>query len=133
MVEGIILVVNETNNILLLGVAQKFVSATGEEAEVLKSLGNTFLLAENWGLKIAMVFLALGALLYGILFISTSTVPSVLGWWALVASILAVVGRGLTLVLPDVGLVAISFVPYMLFEVVFGVWLLFRGGQICLS
>jgi len=57
-------------------------------------------------------------------------VPRALGWWGAVASLLAVVGRWLALVRPDVGLVAISFVPIMLFEFVFGVWLLLRGGQI---
>ena len=56
--------------------------------------------------------------------------PRALGWWAVVASLLAVVGRWLALVSPDVGLVAISFMPIMLLEFVFGVWLLLRGGQI---
>ena len=56
--------------------------------------------------------------------------PRALGWWAVVASLLAVVGRWLALVRPDVGLVSVSFVPIMLYEFVFGVWLLFRGGQI---
>jgi len=57
-------------------------------------------------------------------------VPLPLGRWGIVVSLLAVVGRWLALVSPDVGLVSASFVPIMLFEVVFGVWLLFQGGQI---
>jgi len=77
-----------------------------------------------------LAFFASGWLMYGILFVSSGAVPPVLGWWAVVASLLAVVGRWLALVSPDVGLVAISFVPIMLFEVVFGIWLLFQGGQI---
>jgi hypothetical protein len=93
-------------------------------------MGRTLILAEDWGTKIGLAFFALGWLMYGILFVSSGAVPPVLGWWAVVASLLAVVGRWLALVSPDVGLVAISFVPIMLFEVVFGVWLLFRGGQI---
>jgi hypothetical protein len=85
--------------------------------------------AEDWGVKIGLAFFALGWLVYGILFVSSGAVPPVLGWLAVVASLLAVVGRWLALVRPDVGLVAISFVPITLFEVVFGVWLLFQGGQ----
>ena len=111
-------------------VALKFVSATGAEAVALETLGRALIMAEDWGLKIGLVFFALGWLMYGILFVSSGAVPPVLGWCAVVAGILAVVGRWLALVGPDVGLVAISFVPMMLFEPVFGIWLLFRGGQI---
>jgi len=134
VVEGTILVLNETNNILLLAVAQKFVSVTGGEAGALESLGSTLILAENWGMKIAMAFLALGALLYAILFVSSGVVPLALGWFGVIAGLLAVVGRWLVLVSPDAPLVLqASFIPYILFEVVFGGWLLFRGGQIGLS
>jgi hypothetical protein len=66
IVEGVILTFNEGSNVVLLAVAQKFVSATGTE----------------------------------------------------------------TVALETVGLVAISFMPIMLFEFIFGAWLLFRGGQI---
>jgi hypothetical protein len=128
--EGTIIAFTELNNVVLLAVAQKFVSATGAEAVALEAIGRTLILAEDWGYKIGLAFFALGWLMYGILFVSTGAVPPVLGWWAVVASLLAVVGRWLALVSPDVGLVAISFVPIMLFEVVFGVWLLFQGGQI---
>jgi hypothetical protein len=128
--EGTIIAFSELNNIVLLAVAQQFVSATGAEAVALETLGRTLILAEDWGYKIGLAFFALGWLMCGILFVSSGAVPPVLGWLAVVASLLAVVGRWLALVSPDVGLVATSFVPIMLFEVVFGVWLLFRGGQI---
>jgi len=128
--EGTIIAFTELNNIILLAVAQKFVSATGAEAVALETMGRTLILAEDWGFKIGLAFFALGSLLYGILFVSSGAVPSALGWWGLVAGLLAVVGRWLALVGPDVGLVATSFVPIMLFEVVSGVWLLFQGGQI---
>jgi len=128
--EGVIIAFNEVNNVVLLAAAQRFVSATGAEAIALETLGRAFIVAEDWGLKAGLVFCALGWLMYGILFVSSGAVPPVLGWFAVVAGILAVVGRWLALVGPDVGLVAISFVPMMLFEPVFGIWLLFRGGQI---
>ena len=128
--EGTIIAFNEVNNVVLLAVALKFVSATGAETVALETLGRALIVAEDWGFKIALVFFALGSLLYGILFVSTGAVPRALGWWGLVAGLLAVVGRWLALVSPDVGLVATSFLPIILFEVVFGVWLLFQGGQI---
>ena len=67
--------------------------------------------------------------MYGVLFVSSGAMPRALGWWAIIASFLAVVGRWLALVGSDMSLVAASFVPSMLFEVVFGVRLLLRGGQ----
>ena len=130
MAEGVIIAFNEIKNVVLLAVALKFISAMGAEAVTLETLGRALIVAEDWGLKIGLAFFALGWLMYGILFVSSGAVPPVLGWWAVVASLLAVVGRWLALVSPDVGLVSASFVPIMLFEVVFGVWLLFRGGQI---
>ena len=68
--------------------------------------------------------------MYGILSISSGAVPCALGWWAIIASLLAVVGRWLAPVGPDAGLVATSFVPIMHFEVAFSIWLLLRGRQI---
>lgn len=131
VVEGTILVLNETNNILLLAVVQKFVSATGEDAGELESLGSTIILAEDWGMKIAMAFLALGALSYAILFVTSGTVPLALGWFGVIAALLAVVGRWLVLVSPAAPMVLqASFLPYILFEVVFGFWLLIWGGQV---
>ena len=128
--EGVIIAFNEVNNVVLLSVALKFVSATGAEAVALETMGRTLIVAEAWGLKIGLAFFGLGWLMYGILFVSSGAVPPVLGWLAVVASLLAVVGRWLALVRPDVGLVAISFVPIMLVEFVFGIWLVLQGGQI---
>jgi hypothetical protein len=128
--EGVIIALNEVNNVVLLAVAQKIVSASGAETVALETMGRTLIVAEDWGLKIGLAFFALGWLMYGILFVSSGAVPPVLGWLAVAASLLAVVGRWLALVSPDVGLISASFAPIMLFEVVFGVWLLFRGGQI---
>lgn len=102
-----------------------------KEAVASEVMGRTLRLAEDWGYKIGLVLFALGWVMSGILFVSSGAVPHALGWWAVVAGLLAVVGRWLTLVSPDVPLVLrASFVPIMLFEIVFGVWLLFEGGQI---
>jgi hypothetical protein len=89
---------NEINYIMLLAVAQKFVSATGAEAGVLETGGRTLIQAEDWGMKIGLAFLALGHLLYAILFVSSGAVPSALGWFGILASILAAGGILLNLI-----------------------------------
>jgi hypothetical protein len=72
--EGVIIALNELNNVVLLAVAQKFVSATGAEAVTLETLGRALIVAEDWGLKIGLAFFALGWLMYGILFVSSGAV-----------------------------------------------------------
>lgn len=129
--EGTILAINEVTNLVFLDVSQKSASAEGAQALALESMGRMLISTEQWGLKIALAFLALGALLYAILFVTSGAIPLPLGWFAVIAAILAVVGRWLVLVNPNVPMVLqASFVPYILFEIVFGFWLLFRGGQI---
>ena len=130
--EGTIIAFNEVNNAVLLAVAQKFVSATGDEVVSLETLGRALIVAEDWGFKIGLAFFALGSLLFGILFVSSGAVPPALAWWGAIAGLLAVGGRWLALFSPNVPVVleTASFVPIILFELVFGIWLLFWGGQI---
>jgi len=126
--EGTIIAFNEVNNIILLAVAQKFVSAAGAEATALETMGRSLVLAEHWGYKIGLAFFALGSLLYAILFVSSGAVPRALGWWGVVASLLASADVWLSLVNPNWRMV--SFVTILPYEVALGVWLLLRGGQI---
>jgi hypothetical protein len=126
--EGTIIALNEVNGILFLVVAQRFASATGAEGVVLETIGRTLIHAEDWGLKIGLTFLALGHLLYAILFVSSGAVPLALGWFGIVASILAAGGILLNLINPNLSM--ISFFALIPYEFVLGVWLLLRGGQL---
>jgi hypothetical protein len=126
--EGAILALNEISNLVFLEVSQKFVSATGAQAIALESMGRMLISTERSGMKIGLLFLLLGMLMYSILFVSSGAIPLVLGWSGVIACILAVVGVMLTLINPNISMV--SFAPYILYEVVLGFWLLLRGGQI---
>ena len=130
--EGTIVALGEVNNFVLLAVAQKFNSATGAVMVTLETLGRTRIVAEESGLKIGLTFFAFGHLAYAILFVSSGAVPSVLGWWGVVASFLAVAGILLAFINPNVSSVikSVSFFPIILYEVALGIWLLLRGGQI---
>jgi hypothetical protein len=128
--EGTIIALNEANNLMLLGVAQRFVSAAGAEAVALEAMGRTLILAEDWGYKIGLAFFALGSLMYGILFVSSGAVPRTLGWLGVVASLLASAGIWLNLLSPNVRMVSFMAVMLIPYEVVLGIWLLLRGGPI---
>ena len=126
--EGTIIAFNELNNIVLLAVAQQFVSATGAEAVALETMGRTLITGGRLGLQDWLAFFALGSLLYGILFVSSGAVPRALGWWGVVASLLAAAAVWLNLINPNLRM--ISFLAIIPYEIVLGVWLLLRGGQI---
>jgi hypothetical protein len=128
VVEGTIIAFSEISGLIFLALSQQFVSAAGTEVVALESLGRVLILAEDWGLKIGLIFLGFGSLLYGILFVTSESVPGVLGWWGIIASALAIGGILLSLINPEIKMVGILFlIPY---EIVLGIWLLFRGGQI---
>ena len=126
--EGTIIAFSEISGLIFLAVAQQYVSTLGSDKFALESLGRVLILAEDWGLKIGLIFLGIGSLFYAILFVTSGTVPQVLGWWGIISSTLAVGGILLSLINPNIKMVGILFmIPY---EIVLGIWLLFKGGQI---
>jgi hypothetical protein len=130
VVEGIIMVFTEINNLVLLGVAENYLSATGTKAETLETTAQGIILMENWGVTFGLAFLALGALAYNILFISSKAVPQPLGWIGVVASILGIVGTLLGLVIPELLIVlTIGIIIMMLYELTLGIWLIRSGNS----
>jgi glycerol uptake facilitator-like aquaporin len=94
----------------------------------LEAIGRTLIQVEDWGLKIGLAFLALGHLVYAILFISSGAVPLALGWFGVLASVLAAGGILLNIINPNISMAAaVILIPY---ELVLGIWLLLRGGQL---
>jgi len=126
--EGTIIAISEISGLMFLAVAQQYVSAVDSEMVALESLGRLLILAEDWGLKIGLIFLGFGSLFYAILFVTSEAVPHALGTWGIIASALAAGGILLSLVNPNIKMVGILFmIPY---EIILGIWLLVKGGQI---
>jgi hypothetical protein len=126
--EGTIIALTEASNLVLLDVSQKPVSATGAQAVALESMGRILISMEQWGFKIGLLFLALGSLMYAVLFVTSGAVPLALGWFGVIASILAAGGIFLNLVNPSLSMA--SFMVLIPYEIVLGFWLLIWGGQI---
>jgi hypothetical protein len=126
--EGTILAFNEVNRMMLLSVAQRFVAATGAESAALKATGRTLMASRDWGYKIGLAFFVLGSLVYAVLFLSSGVVPRAIAWFGVGASLLGAASVWLHLLNPRVSMIgSFALLPY---EVVLGVWLLLRGGQI---
>ncbi len=126
--EGTIIAFSEISGLIFIAVAQQYGSALGSEKFALESLGRVLIMSEDWGLKIGLIFLGAGSLIYAILFVKSGTVPLFLGWWGIISSILAIGGILLSLINPNIKMVGILImIPY---EIILGFWLLFKGGQI---
>jgi len=126
--EGTILALNEVNNLVLLEVSQKSTSASGNQSVVLESIGRMLISTEGWGLKIGLAFLVTGSLVYAVLFVTSGAIPLALGWFGVIASILAAGGILLNLINPNLSMA--SFLILIPYEIVLGFWLLLRGGHI---
>lgn len=126
--EGTIIALAEVSNFVLLDVSQKSTTASGAQAIALESMGQFVISVGESGYKIGLVFLVFGSLMYAILFVTSGAVPLALGWFGVIASILAAGGIFLNLVNPNLSMV--SFMIMIPYEIVLGFWLLLRGGQI---
>ena len=126
--EGTIIALAEVSNFVLLDVSQKSTTASGAQAIALESMGQVVISVGESGYKIGLVFLVFGSLMYAILFVTSGAVPLALGWFGVIASILAAGGIFLNLVNPNLSMV--SFMIMIPYEIVLGFWLLLRGGQI---
>lgn len=127
--EGFILSAVEINNLVLLGVAQAFVSADGAEAVALETTGRATRLRGKAGFTIGIIFFSLGSLMYGILFVSSAAVPPLLGWLGVVSSALVLAVHWLALARANLSSrVTIIAATIILYEVALGFWLLLGGA-----
>ncbi len=124
---GVILAVHDIPWFALPSVAEGFVAASGNEAASLQDTGRVLMLTANWGLSIGVTFLGLGALALGVLIVLTGAVPRALGWLGMVAVLMSV-GAWLPRVDEDLyWAFALLALPYMLWQLGLGVWLIVRG------
>ena len=126
--EGTIIALSEVSNFLLLDVSQKSTNATGAQTIALESTGRFIISMGESGNKIGLAFLVFGSLMYAILFVTSGAVPLAIGWFGVIASILA--GGGILLNLINPNLSMASFLVMIPYEIVLGFWLLIWGGQI---
>ena len=126
--EGTIIALSEASNFVIIDVSQKSASTTGEQAVALESMGRTVISMGDWGYKIGLVFLVIGSLMYAILFVTSGAVPIALGWFGVIASLIAAGGILLSLINPNLSMV--SFLVMIPYEIVLGFWLLIWGGHI---
>jgi hypothetical protein len=127
---GVILAVHDIPWFVLPSIAGDFVSASGIEAVALQYTGHVIIFTAMWGLSVGVTFLGLGALAYSVLMVWSKAVPRPLGWLGVVAGLLLSAGVWLPRIDESLYTVfTLLGIPYVLWELGLGVWLLSRGTR----
>lgn len=77
--ESLILIYNEINLLQLFNMAKEYAVAGDAEKIALSASGRIILETKNSGFTLAMTLLAIGALAYCILFVTSGAIPTMIG------------------------------------------------------
>jgi hypothetical protein len=126
--EGLILIYNEKNSWGLINIARQYSVAGGAEKNSWSDLGRTIFQTLNSRFTFSQFLFGIGTLTYSIVFVTYGVVPAIIGWLGLVASILVIFGNGTQLAKRNFkSLNLFGGLSMILFEVIFGGWLLFSS------
>jgi len=127
--EGLVLLYNEVSVLRLLDVAKEY-ALTDSNKESLRLLGDQILQTKNARFLLGLLLLAIGALAYGVMFVQSGAIPSTIAWLGLAAGIISAIGILAKFASGFGAVYAIGLLSMMVFEVVFGGWLLFFSRTI---
>jgi hypothetical protein len=99
------------------------------KTEQLQALVGLFLDVRTAALEIVIVFLCLGTIIFCYLFFKSRYIPRTLAAWGIFSFILMLIYTFMKIFLPDIELM-VFFFPAILFEVIIGLWLLFKGVNV---
>ncbi|GAG53414.1 unnamed protein product, partial [marine sediment metagenome] len=124
--EGSILSYNEIKSFSHLNIAKEYSNSSDSKQITLSNSCGTLIQKSNFRFILGLNFLSIGTLSYCILFLSTGAIFIPIGWLGFVASAISVIGTGIVLIKPNFNILYKIGLPLMmLFEITFGIWLLF--------
>jgi hypothetical protein len=115
----------------LLALAKGAAGAVAVDAAAANALGTLLLKVQGWSTLVGATLFAVGSTLYSYLFLRARTIPVLLAWLGVIASVLLVVG----LPLETVGFIkrpvnSLMWIPVVAFELILGLWLLIKGVRV---
>ncbi len=123
--EALIQIYDKNNYWGLLNIAKQYSDTSGVEKDVLIDLGRSILKTKEFRFVFAQILFSIGTLAYSTLFVTYGVVPTIIGWFGIIASILYGFGNGIFLIKPNFKVLwSIGGLLIFLFEVVLGGWLL---------
>jgi hypothetical protein len=125
--EGVINAVSTARTLALLSIATVPIGAATRDPAATNALGALLLRMGGLGMIAAFCF-AVASTLFSYLFVRARSIPVVLAWLGLLASLLWVVGLPLQMTGFLSGSVTyILWIPMAVFEVTFALWLIIKG------
>ena len=124
--EGVLAAAGAGRTLQLLAIATASTAATGTDAAAVNALGGLMLNQGGWTGNISAICFVMGSTLFSYLFLRARSIPVVLAWLGVLASVLLLIALPLGLV----GVINVSFfmwMPMLVFEVVFALWLIIKG------
>lgn len=128
MGEALVLIYNEVSVLKLLDIAKEY-ALNGTNKDSLQVLGDQILQTKNTRFLLGLLLLAIGALAYCISFVQNGAVPSMIAWIGLAAGIITAIGILVKFVSGYSTVYMIGMLSMMVFEVVFGGWLLIYSSK----
>ena len=126
--EGLIQIYYKKNYWSLLNIARQYPGTSDAEKKSSIELGRSILNTKSSSFSFAQILFSIGTLAYSILFITYEIIPSILGWFGIIASIIYGVGNGLILVKPNFKVPAyLGGLLIFFFEAILGGWLIFSS------
>ncbi len=111
----------------LLWLATDATKATAQDGAAVNTLGSLLLQIGEWKALAAGTCFAVGSTIFAYLFLRARSIPVWLAWVGVLGSLLIVILLPLQLAGFARGLITqLMWIPIAVFEIVFGVWLLFR-------
>jgi hypothetical protein len=106
--------------------------STAFETGQLQAMIGLFLNVRNAGLNIVIVFLCLGTIVFCYLFFKSRYVPRILAAWGIFSFLLMFIYSFVNILFPDYAAMiqTVCWTPAILFEIIFGLWLLFKGIKV---
>jgi hypothetical protein len=123
--EGLTQIYYKKNYWGLLNIARQYPGASGAERNALIDLGRIILKTKSSSFSFAQILFSIGTLAYSTLFVTYGVVPSLIGWFGIVASVMYGLGNVISLVKANFKILGIiGGLLILLFEIVLGGWLI---------
>jgi hypothetical protein len=122
--EALAMIYGEVTVFRLLDLAREYALADSNK-ESLRLLGDQILRTKNTGVDLGLLLLSIGAIAYCVSFVQSGAVPSRIAWLGLAAGMISAIGILIKFASGFSALAVIGMVLMMVFEVIFGGWLLF--------
>jgi hypothetical protein len=126
-IEGALAAASLSGTLQLLAVATaSTTAATAADAATANSFGALILNRGAWTASGTAMCFVFGSTVFSYLFLRARTIPLALAWLGLLASVLLLIAIPVGLV-AEVNLPFLAWIPMLVFEVVFALWLIIKG------